>query len=173
MCFLATLGVFFIAGCGQETVTIPGVVSVTPTAGETGVIINTSVSATFSMEMDPASITTGTFTLTGQDGTAVAGGVTYSGRTATFRPMVVLAYGMTYTATITTGTENPAGARLLANYVWSFTTVTPTLVAPTVVSAVPVKGAANVFVGRALTATFSEVMNSGSISATTFTVSAG
>ena len=36
MCFLATLLVAFVAGCGQETVTLPGVVTVvlmaTPTA---------------------------------------------------------------------------------------------------------------------------------------------
>ena len=51
-CFLATLLVALVAGCGQETVTIPGVVSVTPAQGATGVLINTTVTATFTMAMN-------------------------------------------------------------------------------------------------------------------------
>jgi len=61
-CLLAALLVFFMTGCGQETVTIPGVVSVTPAQGATNVVINTTVTATFNTAMNPASITTGTFT---------------------------------------------------------------------------------------------------------------
>jgi hypothetical protein len=166
-CLLAALLVFFIAGCGQETVTLPGVVSVTPAQGATGVLINTTVTATFSMAMNPASITTGTFTVTGPGGTAVAGAVTYSGSTATFTPSAVLAYGTTYTATITTGASAPGGAALLGPSVWSFTTITPP---PAVVSTIPANGAANVPIGQVLSATFSEAMNPATISATTFTL---
>jgi hypothetical protein len=166
-CLLASLLVAFIAGCGQETVTIPGVVSVTPAQGATGVVINTTVTATFSMAMNPASITTGTFTVTGPGGTAVAGAVTYSGSTATFTPSAVLAYGTTYTATITTGASAPGGAALLGPSVWSFTTITPP---PAVVSTIPANGAANVPIGQVLSATFSEAMNPATISATTFTL---
>src|SRR5579863_8565044 len=101
-CFLTALLVVFVAGCGQETVSLPGVVSVTPVQGATDVVINTTVTATFSMTMNSASITTSTFTLAGPDGTAVAGAVAYSGTTATFTPSAVLAYGTTYTATLTT-----------------------------------------------------------------------
>jgi hypothetical protein len=54
MCFLATLLVALVAGCGQETVTIPGVVSVTPAQSATGVGTNTTVTATFNMAMSPA-----------------------------------------------------------------------------------------------------------------------
>jgi len=68
-CLLAALLVFFIAGCGQETVTLPVVVSVTPTPGATGVAIGTNVTATFSMAMNSASITAaGTFTVSGPGG---------------------------------------------------------------------------------------------------------
>jgi hypothetical protein len=167
-CLLAALLVFFIAGCGQETVTLPGVVSVTPTQGATGVVINTTITATFSMAMNSASITTSTFTVVGPGGTAVAGAVTYSGSTATFTPSAVLAYGTTYTATITTGASSPGGAELIGPYVWSFTTITPP---PTVLSTIPANGAANVPIGQVLSATFSEPMASGTFSATTFTLS--
>jgi len=166
-CLLAALLVFFMTGCGQETVTIPGVVSVTPAQGATNVVINTTVTATFNTAMNPASITTGTFTVTGPGGTSVAGAVTYSGLTATFTPTAVLAYGTTYTATITPGAAAPGGAALMGPYVWSFTTITPP---PTVVSTIPANGAANVPIGQVLSATFSEAMNPATISATTFTL---
>ena len=135
--------------------------------GATGVLINTTVTATFSMAMNPASITTSTFTLTGPGGTAVAGAVGYSGSTATFTPSAVLAYGTTYTATITTAASSPGGAELIGPYVWSFTTITPP---PAVVATVPANGATNVPIGQVLSATFSEAMNSATISATTFTL---
>jgi hypothetical protein len=166
-CLLAALLVVFVAGCGQETVSLPGVISVTPAQGATGVLINTTVTATFSMAMNPASITTSTFTLTGPGGTAVAGAVGYSGSTATFTPSAVLAYGTTYTATITTAASSPGGAELIGPYVWSFTTITPP---PAVVATVPANGATNVPIGQVLSATFSEAMNSATISATTFTL---
>jgi hypothetical protein len=167
MCFLAILLVVFIAGCGQETVTVPSVVSVTPVQGATSVAINTTVTATFSMAMSPATLTTSTFTVTGPSGEAVAGAVSYSGTTATFTPTAALAYSSVYTATITTGAKNPGGVSLLANYAWSFTTITPP---PTVTATVPVNGATNVPVSQVLSATFSEAMLSTSISATTFKV---
>jgi hypothetical protein len=143
-------------------------VSVTPAQGATGVVINTTITATFSMAMNSASITTSTFTVAGPGGTAVAGAVTYSGSTATFTPSAVLAYGTTYTATITTGAMSPGGAELIGPYVWSFTTITPP---PSVLSTIPANGAVNVPIGQVLSATFSEPMASGTFSATTFTLS--
>src|ERR1039458_2015721 len=121
-CFLATLLVALVAGCGQETVTIPGVVSVTPAQGATGVAVTTTVTATFNMAMSPTPITTGTFTLAGPGGAAVTGAVTYSGLVAKFTPAASLANGTTYTATITTGGATPGGAELVSDYVWTFTT---------------------------------------------------
>ncbi len=106
------------------------------------------------MAMNPASITTSTFTLTGPGGIAVAGAVAYSGTTATFTPSAVLAYGTTYTATITTGASSPGGAALISPYVWSFTTTIPP---PSVLSTIPANGATNVPVGQVLSATFSEL----------------
>ncbi len=167
-CLLASLLVVFVAGCGQETVSIPGVVSVTPAPGATSVVINTPITATFNMAMSAASITTGTFTVTGAGGAAVTGAVAYSGKTATFTPASVLAYGTTYTATITTGAATPGGASLISNYVWTFTTITPP---PTVTAVVPVNGATSVPIAQALSATFSEAMAPASISAATFTLS--
>lgn len=164
--WLAALLVVFVAGCGQETVTVPSVVSTIPANGASSVAINTPISATFSMEMNPSSITSSTFTLMGPGG-AVAGAVSYSGLTATFMPSAALAYGTTYTGTITTGATDPGGTPLMGNYIWTFTTITP---APVVVSTVPANGATNVVINTPISATFSEAMNPSSISGSTFTV---
>jgi len=168
-CFFAFLLVVFIAGCGQETVTVPSVVSTIPANGATAVAINTAISATFSMAMNPSSITSSSFTVTGPGGTAVAGAVTYSGLAATFTPAAPLAYSSLYTATITTGATDLGGTPLVANYVWSFTTVVPPT-PPTVISTVPANGATNVPVSQVLSATFSEAMTPATISTSTFTV---
>jgi len=166
MCFLATLLAAFAAGCGQEMVTLPGVVSVTPAQGATSVPITTNVTATFSMAMSPGSITSSTFTLAGPGGN-VAGAVTYTGVVATFTPNAALAYGTTYTATITNGAAAPGGSELIANYVWSFTTIAPSV--PGVVSVTPLPFAQNVAAGATISATFNQAMSCASL-ATAFTV---
>src|ERR1700733_5781454 len=140
-CLLATLLAAFIAGCGQEVATVPAVVSTIPANGATNVAVNTPISVTFSIAMNPATLTTATFKVTGPGGAAVAGTVTYSGVTATFTPAAVLAYGTIYTGTITTGAMDLGGASMFGNYGWTFTTITPP---PTVTATVPANGATGV-----------------------------
>src|SRR5579864_1366534 len=144
----------------------PSVISTVPTSGATAVPVNTLVSATCSEAMNPATINGTTFTVTGPGATPIAGTVTYAGTTATFTPSAILANSTVFTATITTGAKDPAGASLAANFVWTFTTAA----APTVVSTVPVTGATGVAVNTTISATFSEAMNAATINGTTFTV---
>ena len=144
----------------------PTVISTVPAAGAATVLANSVVSATFSEPMDPLTLTNATFTVKGPGATAVAGTVTYSGSTATFTPTVVLVGSTLFTATITTGAKDPAGAALAANFVWTFTTVPP----PTVVSTVPANGATAVAVNTPISATFSEAMNAATITGTTLTL---
>jgi hypothetical protein len=166
VCFLATLLIAVVAGCGQETAVIPSVVSVTPAPGATNVAVNTAISASFSEAMATASISASSFTVTSPGG-AVAGTVTYSGTTATFTPTANLAYSTTYTAMITTGATSPGGTPLALNSVWTFTTITPP---PAVIPTVPLNNAVNVPVGQALSVTFSEPMAPATISTSTFTL---
>ncbi len=168
-CFLASLLVVFVAGCGQETVTLPGVVSVTPAQGATNVVTSTTVTATFSLAMSPSTISSSTFTLTGPGGIAVPGAVSYSGNVATFTPTAALAYRTTYTATVANGVATSGGAALLGNYVWSFTTLSPSALGVTVT---PAPFAQNVALTATISATFSQAMNCATLAspATTFTV---
>ena len=145
----------------------PTVVSTVPANGATAVAVNTTISATFSVPMDATTINTTTFTLMGPGATAVAGSVNYAGNTATFTPAAVLASSTLFTATITTGARDPAGAPLAANFVWTFTTAPP----PAVTATVPVRGATNVPLNQKIVATFNTPMNAVTITATgTFTV---
>src|SRR6266478_6097849 len=111
--------------------------------------------------MNPATINGGTFTMTGPGATPVAGVVTYAGSTATFTPTTVLANSTVFTATVTTGTKDPTGAPLAANFVWTFTTAAP----PTVISTVPARGATNVPLNQKIAATFNTPMNASTITA--------
>ena len=99
----------------------PTVTSTTPPNGATAVAFNAPITATFSEAMDPATITTTTFTLK-QGATAVAGAATSIDDTALFTPTSVLAPTTVYTAIITTWAKDLAGNALASDYVWSFTT---------------------------------------------------
>jgi hypothetical protein len=174
---MATLLLAGFIGCGQETAFVadtvrPVVTATTPAAGATAVGLNTALTATFSKPMNAASLNASTFTLRGPGGNAVLGAVSASGSVATFVPATPLAAATSYVATITTGatdTASPANS-LLANYVWTFTTV-PFPTPPTVTSTVPANGAASVPVAQVLSATFSAAMNAATINTTTFKLS--
>jgi len=169
---MAALGVFFIIGCPlpMPDTTNPTVISTVPLSSATGVSVSGSITATFSEAMDPATITTATFTLK-QGAVAVAGTVSYGGNTATFNPSTSLSSLVVYTATVTTGAKDLAGNALAANKVWSFTTAD--IAAPTVSSTVPANGATAVAVNAIVTATFSEAMAPATIGTATFTLKQG
>lgn len=169
--FLAAFLFVGMLGCGKETVrsAAPVASALAPTGGATGVAVNQAITATFSEAMNPATINTGSFTVSGPGG-ALVGSVSYNaaGSVTTFVPSANFAYNTTYTATISTAAANTLGIRTASNYSWTFTTITAP---PTVVSTVPSPGATGVAVTQALSATFSEAMSPATINGTTFTVS--
>jgi hypothetical protein len=124
----------FVAGCGDpdkipgsagSPLTPPTVTSVTPPNGSTLVCPNVAIiTATFSKAMNPATINTTTFTLSGPGG-SVTGKVALdsTGTIATFTPPAAsLTPSTSFTATITTGAADTFGNHLAANFTWSFTT---------------------------------------------------
>ncbi|MDQ2833779.1 MAG: Ig-like domain-containing protein, partial [Acidobacteriota bacterium] len=155
---------------GATVVVPPTVISTIPLAGATNVPANQAVSATFSVPMNPATINSTTFMLTGPGTTPVTGLVAYAavGNTLTFTPTANLVANTLYTATITTGAQNLAGTGLATNYVWTFTTGAPIVVPPEIVSTLPVNGANNVPLTQAVSATFTEAMNPLTITNATF-----
>jgi hypothetical protein len=154
--------------------TAPTVTSVTPLNASTGAALATKPAAVFSEAMDLTTITTANFTLTGPGAVAVAGSVGYAGTTATFTPTSSLVENTLYTAEITVGVKDLAGNALAAKYTWSFKTLdttAPTVAATGVYGTTGVtSGATDLPVNRASTVTFSEAMDTSTISLTTFTV---
>jgi hypothetical protein len=150
--------------------TVPTVISTDPTNNATNVLVNKTITATFNIPMDAATITNSTFTLK-EGANTIAGVVTYAGSTATFNPTADLALNTIYTATITTGAKSASGIAMNADFNWSFTTVLA--IAPTVISTDPTNNATNVALNKTISATFSVPMDAGTISTTTFTVKEG
>jgi hypothetical protein len=126
--------------CGDSGAdSTPTVTSNTPASGATGVAINGTISATFSLPMDPTSLTASTFTLSSGT-TPVAGTVIYADATAVFWPAAHLASDGMFTATITTDANSDTGVALAAKHTWTFNS------GSTLAPGVPVKlGAAGKF----------------------------
>jgi hypothetical protein len=100
---------------------LPTVLSTDPQNNALGVERNKVIAITFSEPMDPLTISTSIFTLK-QGTTNVLGSVTYSVNTATFIPSSVLAAGLVYNASISTGAKDANGNALAVSNTWSFTT---------------------------------------------------
>jgi LmbE family N-acetylglucosaminyl deacetylase len=124
---------------GTDT-TPPTVSAVTPAAGATNVSLGTSVSATFSEPIAPASVTGTSFVLRDPGGNALAASVSASGSTATLQPSASLASSTTYTATLlsgSSGVKDLAGNALASDFTWSFTTATVDVSPPSSTVAFP------------------------------------
>ena len=118
--------------CGQDT-TPPTVGTTNPAAGAASVPFDARPLAVFSEPVDPATVTSTTFTLLKQGTTTpVPATVSYNASTAiaTLTPSTALQITTTYTATVkggASGVKDTAGNRLAADMVWTFTTSRPLL----------------------------------------------
>jgi hypothetical protein len=131
---------FAAAGCsgdnpltGNPFGTAPTVLVVGPGSAAIGVARNAAITATFSEEMAPSSITSSTFTLK-SGSTVIPAVVTYTGVTATLVPTAFLAPNTAFTATISTGARSLAGTALASVRTWGFTTVAGSVSGPSVVN---------------------------------------
>jgi len=161
------------------TLTLPLTTSPGPTLD---VATNTSVTATFSEDMAPATLTSTSFTVTGPGLTPVGGNVTYSvgSKTGVFTPTSELAADTTFTATVTTEATDLAGNALagdsalplVANsYVWTFlTSAAPDTTSPILTLTDPADLATDVALNSNVKATFSETMDPLTLTTGTFTM---
>ncbi len=98
----------------------PTVQSVLPAMASTA-CPTTLISVTFSKPMNPATINTGTFTVTPNVSGSIAADSTNT--TFTLMPSAALVVGTTYTATVTTGVRSDTGVAMTSDFVWTFTTM--------------------------------------------------
>jgi hypothetical protein len=169
-------GLFILGGCSQgsdKEPVAPTVLSCVPADLGLDAPIGGNIAASFSEAMDVSTIHGANFTLS--DGTsAVAGIVTYQDMVAIFNPDANLAVNTRYTAKISTGVLNAAGTALGAEYIWTFTTGSSAdTSAPTVSAIAPADHATDIVRSDNISATFSESMDSSTITAANFSVAAG
>ena len=123
----------------------PRVDSTTPSDGETDVLLDADISVMFNEDINSSTLTGPTFAVVDENSVAVQGTFLYDGNgyRATFDPTSNLEENISYTATLTSGIEDPGGNGLDCDgdgvyepndeYSWSFTTITY----PPVMSAIP------------------------------------
>ena len=174
---LATAFVWQFRTAATADTTRPTVTLTEPLDLATNVATNTLITATFSEDMNPTTISETSFTLvnTTLGGTPVAGSVAYSvaGRMATFTPTTpaTLPASTLFTATVTTVAADLAGNTLAVNKVWTFTTgAAADIIPPTVTLVNPLDLATGVCINKTVNATFSESMNAGTITTLTYTL---
>jgi len=100
--------------------TPPSVNSVSPRSGTTNVAINSSITAIFSEPIDPQSVTSTSFTVTGPAG-VIPGSVAVNGSSATFIPAADLPTSSSISTTLTSAIKDLSGNALTSTYAWTFT----------------------------------------------------
>ena len=135
---LAATTFSFTTGANPDT-TGPTVQSVSPAAGSYCASPAGSVSATFSEELDTATVVPGVFSLRDANNATLAGSVSYADRVVSFAPAAALPLATSFTARLTTGLRDLAGNALAAPHEWTFTTVAaqPGSWSPTSVTGAP------------------------------------
>ncbi|MEV6493045.1 N,N-dimethylformamidase beta subunit family domain-containing protein [Actinoplanes sp. NPDC051633] len=115
--------VVFNPGGGTPDTTPPTVTARTPASGATGVATDTTATATFSEQVQSASVA---MVVRNAAGTAVPGSVAYDSASsrATFTPTAALAASTTYTATVSGATD--LAGNVMTSTSWSFTTAATT-----------------------------------------------
>jgi hypothetical protein len=162
-----------IGGCSRDpfddnvaATGAPGfaVVSTDPAANATGVPVNKQIGATFSGNLDCASVSATSFTLVHANG-AASGAIDCTGNQALYRPSGTLLPLTEYIATLTRQIRDLSGNTLAADHTWRFTTAAvPDSTPPVVTSTDPVNGASGVPLNKRIAATYSETLDCASVS---------
>ena len=151
----------------------PTVSTVVPANGTTNVAISTNFNVTFSEAMDATTLNPNTITLQDNSNHIIPTTLSYSSATftATLVPASALNPSTTYTIILPAGgAKDLAGNALLTNFTSTFTTGEPDTIPPTVISVVPVNGSTDVSSSTNINVTFSEAMDTSSITTGTITL---
>ncbi len=169
---------FLLLNCGgsnpptksDSDKTPPTLKATSPLNNATNVLRGAAISAVFSEPVDSMSISSGSFSVDG----GVSGDFTFVGDTVRLTPSAILAYGTTYTASLTTSITDTAGNHLQSAYSWSFTTESdPATTPPVVVSTVPGNNSSDAVAIDPIRVTFSKELDSTTVTTSTITVDNG
>jgi hypothetical protein len=168
---LAPVSWSFSTAAPPPDVTPPTVIARSPASGATGIDPAANVAATFSEDMNAATITAASVTLSGP--TSVAATISYNAaiRTVTLDPNADLDPTSTYTVQLSGAITDSAG-NPLAPVSWSFTTAAPPpdTTQPAVQAVSPPDGATAVGMATDIAVNFSEPIDSATITSADFTL---
>lgn len=146
----------------------PTITSVYPTAGQTGVPLNNIIAVSFDTTMSCTTISKNTFIVKDSSNIQLTGPINCNGATATFVPFSALTNLnpiAVYSVTITTGVKDSHGTNMASDYPFSFTTGNvPDITAPMVNAVTPTNNTSGVPINSSITATFTEPMDSTTVS---------
>jgi hypothetical protein len=111
----------FVWTFSTGTTLSPMVTMTNPANNATGVDVNKTITATFSMPMNATTLNAPNFTIN-KGGVPINGVITYTGSTVSFKPTVALLPNTTYKGIITTDALNLAGDSIENDYEWTFNT---------------------------------------------------
>jgi len=146
-----------------------------PDDDATSVHVNTNITSTFSEPMDPSTLTAATFELL-RGTNSINGQVDYydATNTATFNPDANLSINTRYSVKVHTGISDQSGNKIAREEVWSFKKDSSSdNEAPVVITTSPADAAADISPNVFISATFSEAMNSATITDESFLLSDG
>jgi len=153
----------------------PTVAEVNPSPGATEVDPNTTVIVRFSEAVARATVSESTLRLTTTAGTVPVTFTFSDGdRIVTLTPVSrPLPLKTAFSLTVGTGVTDVAGNALAQTFASTFTTASPDVIPPRVAAVIPADGATEVSVATAIQVTFTEAIDTGTISPTSFAVTAG
>ncbi len=162
------------ATAGPFTITNPvGVDYVSPALDAVNVNVDQPLYAGFRVAMDPATINSATFTLSGGPYGTVRGLIRYDAerREAIFVPQTRLAYNTTYTAQVNAAIRTSDGNPLAAGMTWSFTTE-PDASPPRARLLSPAHGTVNIPRNAVVAVAWDRALNASTLTTATFQMTA-
>lgn len=165
-----------LGGISVDATPVPTVTAVSPSPNARAVSINTKLlTASFSKAINPSTLQASSFTLDCPSGSGVTGSVGYLANTNTAILLLptntTLPINANCLATLTTDIRDNDGLALRAPYSWRFvTSAAPDVTPPTVTATTHANGATRVPVNTRIGATFSEVMDSRTVTINSFIV---
>ncbi|MBI3802361.1 MAG: Ig-like domain-containing protein [Nitrospirae bacterium] len=142
----------------------PRVVTEIPADKATGVATNTKISVTFDENVDDSSLRT-RFILNDLTGATIPTTFTYdqNSKTGTLAPTALLESNKTYNVAVKSGVTDLSGNATPSDTNWSFTTLNIDTTPPTVSARTPAPDAVSVPVRSPITVTFSEPIDSATL----------
>jgi methionine-rich copper-binding protein CopC len=168
---LTALSWSFTTAAPPPDSTAPTVIARSPLSGATAVDLAANITATFSEDIAPTSISAASVILNGSSSVAANLSYNAASRTVTLDPKTDLSPSSSYTVQLTSAITDLFGNQLVP-VSWSFTTAAlgPDIAPPTVIALGPNDAATNVSATTAISATFSEAINSATLTGATFTL---